>query len=994
MKKVHVAPKNKSFNGQRPLCEVPLVRAVSLGAVMAALLSGVSPVFASHLSSTGSKVQSVSAGAFSASVAHGRVGVANGDRSCGVDQVVSHSSSRLGKKVSAKEQYKKLTKNQLSDGSGGYSFESSCGANASVNALTDSSVDLDVAASDWFLEENGVINWSDNTRSVNATGARVVNARGTPTALLCLSTRGSLCIGKSNYVNPDNDRLIRQAVAIGANTEINLNRPYNTNRFYNPFSNTLLLGNDGPTRSTRAQVSVGSDARFGFTRQITGVAAGRDDTDVVNVAQLKEFRKWREENIWNLYIKEGDKQVDAGGIGTVRGLSLFGENGIMLNYNNIGGTTTVLMDFSSDLQLKTRKVSIEGADIWLGNFEGSQGSLGGKRIERAANGVLSKDSTDAVTGSQLYAVDKAIDIKDVQGNVTTLDTNINKYLGGGANVLNGEQPVYTVQANQYNGVRVAFRAVDNTLTDLYKKLDQIEGGRADNLVVQHSETKVITIGAQAEGDKISILNDEEKVRVLSGVAEGDLSENSKDAVTGKQLYETTQTVAGLTSTVSGVQKNITDFDANLSAYLGGGADVLKGIAPTYTVQTKQYNGIEAAFKGVDDSLTVLFDKIESVEGNNLVVQEEGTKVITIGKDVDGDKISIANKDKAPRKLTGLAAGDVSDKSTEAVTGKQLFALNNKVSAYLGGEADLLNNKAPTYTIQTKKYNDVGAAFKGVDDSLTVLFDKIESVEGNNLILQEEGTKVITIGAQAEGDKISIANKDKTPRKLTGLAEGDLSENSKDAVTGKQLYKTTQTVTGLTSTVSGVQKDITDFNANLSAYLGGGADVLKGIAPTYTIQDQEYNNIASAFEGVGSSLEDLTEKVDDATGKRLAREEGNKLVVQDSGSKLITIGKDVEGDEISLLNKGEGVRVLSGVAEGDLSENSKDAVTGKQLYKTTQTVTGLTSTVSGVEKDITDFNANLSAYLGGGADVLKGIAPTYTIQDQEYNNIASAFRRCR
>ncbi|WP_022708618.1 hypothetical protein [Bartonella bovis] len=81
-------------------------------------------------------------------------------------------------------------------------------------------------------------------------------------------------------------------------------------------------------------------------------------------------------------------------------------------------------------------------------------------------------------------------------------------------------------------------------------------------------------------------------------------------------------------------------------------------------------------------------------------------------------------------------------------------------------------------------------------------------------------------------------------------------------------------------------------------------------------------------GVDSSLEDLTEKVDDATGKRLAREEGNKLVVQDGSSKLITIGKDVEGDEISLLNKGEGVRVLSGVAEGDLSENSKDAVTGK------------------------------------------------------------------
>ncbi|WP_152023254.1 hypothetical protein [Bartonella bovis] len=193
MKKVHVAPKNKSFDGQRPFCEVPLVRAISLGAVMAALLSGVSPVFASHLSSTGSKVQSVSAGAISASVAHGRVGVANGDRSCGVDQVVSRSSSRSGKKVSAKEQYKKLAKNQLSDGSGGYSF-------ASVNALTSasarSSINLDVAESDWFLEENSVINWSDNTRSIDATGARVTGGqtRGVIEQVLCNPGGKSLCI--------------------------------------------------------------------------------------------------------------------------------------------------------------------------------------------------------------------------------------------------------------------------------------------------------------------------------------------------------------------------------------------------------------------------------------------------------------------------------------------------------------------------------------------------------------------------------------------------------------------------------------------------------------------------------------------------------------------------------------------------------------------------------------------------------------------------------
>ncbi|MGL2349669.1 hypothetical protein ACOWKN_06255, partial [Helicobacter pylori] len=83
--------------------------------VMAALLSSVSPVFASHFSSAGSTVQSVNAGVASAKAGradHGRDRVANGDRSCGVDQIVSRSSSRLDKKISAEEHYKKLTTNQ------------------------------------------------------------------------------------------------------------------------------------------------------------------------------------------------------------------------------------------------------------------------------------------------------------------------------------------------------------------------------------------------------------------------------------------------------------------------------------------------------------------------------------------------------------------------------------------------------------------------------------------------------------------------------------------------------------------------------------------------------------------------------------------------------------------------------------------------------------------------------------------------------------------
>lgn len=57
-----------------------------------------------------------------------------------------------------------------------------------------------------------------------------------------------------------------------------------------------------PWTSRRGAVSVGND-KTGFTRQITGVAAGSEDTDAVNVAQLKALDN-----------KVTDKLKDAGGV--------------------------------------------------------------------------------------------------------------------------------------------------------------------------------------------------------------------------------------------------------------------------------------------------------------------------------------------------------------------------------------------------------------------------------------------------------------------------------------------------------------------------------------------------------------------------------------------------------------------------------------------------------------------------------------------------------
>ncbi|WP_208431862.1 hypothetical protein, partial [Bartonella schoenbuchensis] len=77
----------------------------------------------------------------------------------------------------------------------------------------------------------------------------------------------------------------------------------------------------------------------------------------------------------------------------------------------------------------------------------------------------------------------------------------------------------------------------------------------------------------------------------------------------------------------------------------------------------------------------------------------------------------------------------------------------------------------------------------------------------------------------------------------------------------------------------VQGDISKFDKNLNAYLGGGADVLNGTAPVYTIQQYGYSDIGSAFEGVGNSLKELSAKAESAQESVQARLDDEKLVVQ-------------------------------------------------------------------------------------------------------------------
>ncbi|MFZ7202025.1 YadA-like family protein [Avibacterium avium] len=160
--------------------------------------------------------------------------------------------------------------------------------------------------------------------------------------------------------------------------------------------------------STLSAVSVGDVSR-GLLRQITGVAAGSEDTDAVNVWQLKQA-------IEKIQLLKGDDIA-------------------------LGDDSTITTD-STETTSGHQPVEIaDDAKAFLGddnvsNIAGKtpQGvvSVGSpekpRRVQNVAAGKVTPKSTDAVNGSQLYSVINATTQKfnDVDKRINGLSENINQ----------------------------------------------------------------------------------------------------------------------------------------------------------------------------------------------------------------------------------------------------------------------------------------------------------------------------------------------------------------------------------------------------------------------------------------------------------------------------------------------------------------------------------------------------------------------------------------
>lgn len=304
--------------------------------------------------------------------------------------------------------------------------------------------------------------------------------------------------------------------------------------------------------STKGAVSVGDTAND-ITRQITNVAAGSEDTDAVNVAQLKQVASQAERA--KTTVSDG---------------------------TNTTVTSTVAEDGHTDYKVNLNK-DLTGIESMTNGLSSIRMGNGGTvtinnrvtidqsgKISGVAAGEVKEGSTDAVNGSQLHAVQqeagkhtKVVNGSNITVEETDQDGQKTYKVGLNKDLLLGDITGKNVSISGTNGTIETTGSIatkDKIYADNGAKLADIDI-TGDTISNGQSSVKLDKEGTVTINGKVSV-NQDGKV---SGVAAGDISEKSTDAVNGSQLFATNQQVAQNAQSINKLGNRINKVGAGAAA---------------------------------------------------------------------------------------------------------------------------------------------------------------------------------------------------------------------------------------------------------------------------------------------------------------------------------------------------------------------------------------------------------------------------------------------
>ncbi|MBB0073477.1 adhesin [Burkholderia cepacia] len=504
--------------------------------------------------------------------------------------------------------------------------------------------------------------------------------------------------------------------------------------------------------------------------------------------------------------------------------------------------------------------------------------------------------------------------------------------------------------------------------DLDDKLSKLESGTS-GLVQQVNPGDDITVGANTDGNAVNF-SSKTGARKLAGVAAGDVSATSTEAVNGSQLHGVSDSVAAAIGGNSTVNS-----DGSISA-------------PSFTVGdgsggTKIVNSVGDAVSNLDNRTTTNEGDIKKLADDigsgtlGLVQQANPGDDITVGANTDGNAVNFSSKTGA-RKLSGVAAGDVSATSTEAVNGSQLHGVSDSVAAAIGGNSKVNSDgsiSAPSFTVGdgsggTKIVNSVGDVVTNLDGRTTTNEGDIKKLADDigsgtlGLVQQAKPGDDITVGANTDGNAVNFSSKTGA-RKLAGVAAGDVSATSTEAVNGSQLHGVSDSV---------------------AAAIGGNSKVNSDgsiSAPSFTVGDGSGGT--KIVNSVGDVVTNLDGRVTTNEGdiKKLADDIGSGtlgLVQQANPGDDITVGANTDGNAVNFSSK-TGARKLAGVAAGDVSATSTEAVNGSQLHGVSDSVA---AAIGGNSKVNSDGSISAPSFTvgdgSGGTKIVNSVSDAVTNLD--------------
>ncbi|HHJ2798493.1 TPA: YadA-like family protein [Escherichia coli] len=612
------------------------------------------------------------------------------------------------------------------------------------------------------------------------------------------------------------------------------------------------------------------------TSTITNVKAGTlsdDSTDAVNGSQLKDTNDNVATNTTNIASNTANIATNTSNIADNTANIATNTSNIADNTANIAtNTTNIAANTTSINSLNTSVDALEqDAMLWNGTaFNAAHGTETTSTITNVKAGTLSDDSTDAVNGSQLKATNDnvATNTTNIASNTANIATNT-----ANINTLNTSIDTLEQDAILWNGT--AYSAAHgtetaSTITNVKagtlseNSTDAVNGAQlnATNANVATNTTNIATNTASINTLNTSIDALEQDALLWDGTAFSAAHGANKDASKITNVLAGTVSSAS-TDAINGSQLH--GLSSSIATYLGGGATVSdSGVfsGPTYNIDGNDYTNVGAALDAINTSLS---DSL-----GDALLWDSTTGAFSAKH---GSTASV---------ITNVADGAVSDSSSDAVNGSQLYDVSNSVVDVLGGGAGVNTDgsiSAPTYTIANTDYDNVGDALNALDTTLddAMLWD-----------------------ATADENGAFSASHDGSASKITNVAAGTISDTSTDAVNGAQLH-------GVSSSVAEA--------------LGGGAAVNSDgsiSAPTYTIADTDYTNVGDAMNAIDSTLDNalLWDAAAGENGAFNASHDGKASVITNVANGQIneTSTDAVNGSQLNATNM-----LIQNIA-GDTSES--------------------------------------------------------------------------